>query len=148
MGQNYGWGGLYENRDCSALIQDVFAGFGLALPRNSRDQAGAGRWVSLEGLTGRQKEEGILREGKPLQTILYMPGHVMLYLGRDPVSGRAVACHAVWGLRTMGWFQRQPGREVLGKVVITSLEPGRELLTLVRPDGLLLERLTGMVLLD
>ncbi len=148
MGQNYGWGGLYENRDCSALIQDVFAGFGLSLPRNSRDQAGAGRWISLKGLTRPEKEQRILRQGRPFLTILAMPGHVMLYIGADPASGRAVACHAVWGLRTTRWFRQPPGRKVLGKVVITSLEPGRELLTLVRPDGLLLERLTGMVLLD
>ena len=41
VGKNYGWGGLYENRDCSALTQDIYAAFGLPLPRNSREQGKA-----------------------------------------------------------------------------------------------------------
>ncbi len=148
LGQNYGWGGLYENRDCSALIQDVLAGFGVFLPRNSRDQAGAGRWVPLAPMQGPEKEQRILRQGRPLRTILYMPGHVMLYLGQDPTSGRAVVCHAMWGLRVVGASGHSPGRLVVGKTVITSLEAGRELAALARPGGLLLEKVTGMVLLD
>jgi hypothetical protein len=148
LGQNYGWGGLYENRDCSALMQDVLAGFGVFLPRNSKDQAGAGRFVSLEGLGQREKQRLILSQGKPLLTILYMPGHVMLYLGSDPASGRVVVYHALWGVRTVRCFENIPGRRVLGKTLITSLEAGKELVPFARPGGLLIERLTGMVLLD
>jgi hypothetical protein len=148
MGQNYGWGGLYENRDCSALIQDVMAVFGRRLPRNSKDQAGAGRWVSLDGLARREKESRILARGKPLRTIFYMPGHVMLYIGQDPASGRPVVCHAMWGLRTVRLFEKGAGRRVVGKTVITSLEPGREFFPYGWPGRLLIDKLTGMVLLD
>ena len=148
MGKNYGWGGLYENRDCSALIQDAMAAFGLWLPRNSKDQAGAGRWVSLEGLERREKKRRILEQGKPLRAILYMPGHVMLYLGRAPASGRPVACHAMWGLRTVRLFEKGAGRRVVGKAVVTSLEPGREFFPFAWPGTLLIDKLTGMVLLD
>jgi hypothetical protein len=145
MGQPYGWGGLYENRDCSALIQDLLGVFGIPLPRNSRDQARVGHWVALEGLGGPEKERLIRRQGVPLLTILYMPGHVMLYLGQDPDSGRAVACHAMWGIRTGG--RNGSGRLVVGRTVVTSLEPGREL-SGVPPGGRLLDRLTGMARLE
>jgi cell wall-associated NlpC family hydrolase len=148
LGQTYGWGGLYENRDCSAFIQDVMAAFGLWLPRNSRDQAGAGRWISLEGLSRRDRERLIQEAGEPLLTILYMPGHVMLYLGRDPASGRPVIGHSMWGIRTVRLFEKGTGRWVIGKTVITSLAPGREFFPFGWPDRLLLDKLTGMVRLD
>jgi len=126
----------------------VFACFGLYLPRNSGDQAKAGRFVSLDGLEDQAKEQAILEQGRPLWTILFMPGHVMLYLGPDPASGRAVVCHNLWGLRTRRLFHASPGRWVLGRTVITTLEPGKELTTLVRPGGLLIHRVSGMVFLD
>ena len=148
LGQNYGWGGLYENRDCSALIQDTMAAFGLWLPRNSRQQARAGRWIPLDGLERREKERRILEKGKPLRTILYMPGHVMLYIGRDPASGRPVACHAMWAIRTVRLFEKGSGRWVIGKTVITSLQPGREFFPAGGSGALLIDKLTGMALLD
>lgn len=147
--QPYGWGGLFENRDCSALIQDVYALFGIAMPRNSRAQARAGRLVPLEGMGAVEKEKRILEQGAPLLTIVNMPGHVMLYLGPDPASGRPVVLHAIWGLRTEKPRGRSgatatPGRWVLGRTVITTLTPGAELPTLIRPQGLLVERVSGM----
>ncbi|WP_161635959.1 NlpC/P60 family N-terminal domain-containing protein [Desulfonatronovibrio hydrogenovorans] len=145
MGQAYGWGGLYENRDCSALLKDFLAGFGLFLPRNSRGQAEAGQVIELDGLDPAQKKELIAEQGQPWLTILYMPGHVMLYIGQDRETGRIAAYHSMWGLRTWRPF-RDPGRWVIGRTVITSLEPGQEMFFLIRPQGLLVERLTRMVL--
>ncbi|MDZ7665701.1 MAG: SH3 domain-containing protein [Desulfotignum sp.] len=57
MGQTYGWGGLYENRDCSTLIQDVFAGFGMPLPRNSGARQIPAK-AFLEGLSGPENSPG------------------------------------------------------------------------------------------
>ncbi|MDT8379093.1 MAG: NlpC/P60 family N-terminal domain-containing protein [Desulfotignum sp.] len=148
MGQAYGWGGLYENRDCSALIQDLFAGFGIPLPRNSRDQADAGRIISLEDLSGPEKQTLIRTQGVPLQTLLYMPGHIMLYLGPDPASDQPVICHAIWGVTTRPMFSLRTGRLVLGRTVITTLAPGKEQFPLVQPGDLLVEKLTRMVLLN
>ena len=153
LGQAYGWGGMYENRDCSALIQDVQALFGITMPRNSRAQAQAGRVVNLEGLSAVRKEQVVLEQGVPLLTIVNMPGHVMLYLGPDPVSGRPVVLHSIWGLRIREAQRREspsatPGRWVLGRTVITTLTPGAELRNLVKPQGLLVERVGSMTLLD
>lgn len=38
-GQNYGWGGANENRDCSMLLRDMYTPFGIFLERNSNMQA-------------------------------------------------------------------------------------------------------------
>lgn len=152
LGQPYGWGGMFENRDCSALIQDVQALFGIAMPRNSRAQAQAGRVVDMSELNAAQKEQLLLEQGIPLLTIVNLPGHVMLYLGPDPVSGRPVVLHSIWGIRIAepgAWGQRvsTPGRWVLGRTVITTLTPGAELPTLVTPQGLLVERVGSMTIL-
>ena len=50
LGQTYGWGGMYENRDCSAMVRDLFVPFGIWLPRNSTEQAKAGRFIPLKEL--------------------------------------------------------------------------------------------------
>lgn len=144
MGQAYGWGGLYENRDCSALLKDIFSGFGIFLPRNSRAQAEAGKIIHLQGLSASEKDNIIRTQGKPWLSILYMPGHVMLYIGQDPNTGQTAAYHSMWGLRTKQGFG-ETGRWVIGRTVITSLEPGREMSSLIRPQGLLSERITRMI---
>ncbi|MDL2207299.1 SH3 domain-containing protein, partial [Desulfovibrio sp. OttesenSCG-928-M16] len=51
MAQPYGWGGLDEKRDCSALTRDLLAPFGIYLPRNSGNQAKKGRVLPLAGLS-------------------------------------------------------------------------------------------------
>ena len=59
----------------------------------------------------------------------------MLYVGTK--DGQPLVFHAIWGLKTMvgdGY-----GRKVIGRAVITSLEPGLEMDDLARPEGVLLE---------
>ncbi|PKN07338.1 MAG: hypothetical protein CVU73_11225 [Deltaproteobacteria bacterium HGW-Deltaproteobacteria-8] len=143
LGQPYGWGGYYENRDCSALMLDLLAPFGVFLPRNSSQQAKSGEYVSFEGLSGPEKEALVLSRGAPLLTLLYKRGHIMLYLG--PHQGRAVMLHDIWGLKTLDEGGVE-GREVIGRTVVTTLEPGRELPDVVRA-GTLLQSMAGMTLL-
>ncbi|MFH1058480.1 MAG: SH3 domain-containing protein [Pseudomonadota bacterium] len=123
MGQAYGWGGSFGGRDCSAFLRDLFAPFGIWLPRNSADQAkaGVGR-VDLGELSPAAKEKAVLAQGVPFLTLLYLPGHIMLYLG--PAGGRAAALHDLWGLRTVKENGKE-GRWVVGRVVITDLWPGQ-----------------------
>lgn len=140
MGQNYGWGGLYGNRDCSAALRDLFAPFGLWLPRNSFDQAHqVGTFYDLKGLDAAQKKQAILDHGIPFLSLIWMPGHIMLYVGAP--QGEPLIMHNIWGLRT------NTGNGIIGRMVITSLEPGRERADLVRPEGLLIHRVEGLTLL-
>ena len=130
LGQPYGWGGLGGYRDCSSTILDVFRPFALPLPRNSRKQASAGRNVAIEQLSLAEKRERISATTVPFRTILNLDGHNMLYLG--VFEGSPVAFHTIWGLRTESADESCAGRYLIGKSVITSLSPGRELSELSR----------------
>ena len=145
LGQPYGWGGLGGYRDCSSTILDVFLPFALPLPRNSRSQASAGRNVTVEQLSLAEKREYILATAVPFRTILNLDGHNMLYLG--VFEGSPVAFHTIWGLKTESADESNSGRYLIGKSVITSLSPGRELSELSRCRGDLLSRIRSFTLL-
>jgi hypothetical protein len=120
LGEPYTWGGLLHDRDCSATTRDFFIPFGIWLPRNSADQAKVGRVVDLRGLSPRQKERTIIEKGVPFRTLLYLPGHIMLYIGHR--EGRAYALHDMWGIRT-----KNGGRIIVGQTAITDLWIGKEI---------------------
>ena len=120
MGNLYGWGGMYNNRDCSSTLQDLFAPFGIWLPRNSAQQAKAGHRLVLGDVSDGEKEERIRVHGIPFQTLIYLPGHIGLYVGQH--EGKALMLHNMWGVRI-----NEYGRFVVGKTVITTLYPGEEL---------------------
>ena len=127
MGQAYGWGGLAELRDCSGLTRDVFAPFGIWLPRNSSRQAKVGTPVSLAGLGNEEKERMIASQAKPFLSLIWLPGHIGVYIGQ--YQGKPVMFHNIWGLRTRNGGDACDGRAVIGKAVVTTLRPGAE-----RPD--------------
>jgi hypothetical protein len=124
-GQPYGWGGMYENRDCSATIRDLFAPFGIWLPRNSTNQAReGGRWVDLSSLKPAEKERAIRKDGVPYLTLLYLQGHIMLYMGVH--DDAVLVFHNFWSVRTKG-KKKSPVRQIVGQAAITTLRPGGEL---------------------
>jgi len=143
MGQTYGWGGIDDTRDCSSLVRDLFAPFGVFLPRNSSAQAKSGPTMSLEGLTPAQKEAALLSRGVPFATLVWMRGHIMLYVGE--FQGRPVVYHNIWGLRTLLADGRE-GRLVLGRAVVTTLRAGEEVPE-VKPDRLLINRVLALTFL-
>ena len=140
----YGWGGIYGNRDCSATLKDLFAPFGIWLPRDSKDQAAQGTFVSLKGLPPKEKEKTILRDGIPFLTLIWMKGHIMLYIGN--YRGKAVVFHNLWGVRTKDPRGRD-GRKVIGQSVISTLYLGMDLPDADRSYGDLLNRVEGMTFL-
>jgi hypothetical protein len=145
LGQPYGWGGLYENRDCSATLRDLFTPFGVWLPRNSADQAkSGGSFHDLAGLGPAEKHARLQQQGVPFYTLLWLKGHIGLYLGTEPASGEPLLLHNMWGVRTSDWRGRE-GRALVGRLAITSLRPGEE-----RGDvetGRFFERILGMTVL-
>jgi cell wall-associated NlpC family hydrolase len=124
IGEPYGWGGLDDKRDCSAVIRDLFTPFGLWLPRNSREQAEAGRFISLHGLSPAEKEASIVSRGVPWRTLLWTPGHIMLYIGVH--RGQPLIFHSFWSIKTRDAAGNR-GRVIVGHAAVTTLQPGREL---------------------
>lgn len=145
IGEPYGWGGLYGNRDCSSMTRDFFAVFGIWLPRHSEDQVKeAGAYINLQGLPPEEKEKIILAGGIPYLSLLWRKGHVMLYIGQK--DGRALIFHNIWGIRTKDLAGRE-GRKIIGQAVITTLQPGQELRDIDSASGSLLDNISAMNIL-
>jgi len=119
----YGWGDVGDNRDCSRLIMDLFGAFGVELPRNTWHQAQAGaRRVEVGSMDEPAKARAIQEAASRGIVLLHMPGHIMLYLGRD--GDRLFAFHQFSGYLV----PCEGGGETMKRVnraVVTSLELGR-----------------------
>jgi len=122
----YGWGGLNGSRDCSATLRDLFAPFGIWLPRNSSEQARQGGGViNLKRLRPEIRKEQILSRGIPFLTLLWEPGHIMLYVGS--VQGEIVVFHNFWSVKARDRKGRVQQKVIVGQAAITTLHPGEEL---------------------
>jgi len=138
VGEPYGWGGKEMTRDCSALTRDFFSPFGIYLPRNSRQQAQEGsEFISLRGLDLLSKKQTILNNAKPFRSMLFVPGHITLYLGEK--EGEPIILHNYWGVRL-----KDGSKKVMGRTIITTTTPGAELAN-IRKKSLLLNTLTGII---
>ncbi|MDI6764465.1 MAG: SH3 domain-containing protein [Thermodesulfobacteriota bacterium] len=136
--QPYGWGEMSGGRDCSRFIMDLFNTFGILMPRNSNLQARMGIPLGvLEGKTIEEKKK-ILDRAVPLATLLRMPGHIILYLGKH--EGKHYAIHSIWGIQKEG--KSGPVYQKIGKVAVTDLNLGKG-----GPNGSLLHRLTEIRLI-
>lgn len=143
---NYGWGGLFEDRDCSATMHDLFLPFGIGLPHHSSLQAKCGVFIDLTGKSNEEKLKIIRARGVPFRTLIGMKGHVALFIGLSP-KGEPLILHNFWGVRLAS--EENPdlsGRIVLGRVVVTTLRPGVERRGMVAPGGLL-DRITTLTFL-
>ena len=80
-GDRYGWAGLGYSNDCSGITDEIFRCFGIKLPRVS-SQIGAVNAVKNYDVTGYTDEEKLeLLKTVPAGTVLYIRGHIMIYLG-------------------------------------------------------------------
>ncbi len=140
MAQPYGWGGTNEYRDCSSTLHDLFTPFGIWLPRNSLAQYNAATPFPLNNLSPKNKESIILQKGIPFMSLIWMQGHIGLYLGE--YEGRAAMFHNIWGIRVDGEMQSN-NRHIIGRAVVTSLEPGDELPSAFK-DQSILARIGGI----
>ncbi|WP_152018321.1 C40 family peptidase [Aliarcobacter butzleri] len=124
LNEPYGWGGLLNNRDCSSFTQDFFTPFGAYLHRNSKAQTTNGKYIDISKLTLDEKKEFIKKEGVPFSTLVYLKGHIMLYLGIK--DNEPMVVHNVWSVRLKDKNNKE-FRHIIGKSTITTLEPGKEL---------------------
>lgn len=98
----YGWGNYNFYNDCSAEIRSLLMPFGIFLPRNSAAQIQASARIvdlSKENITTRISY--LKQHGKPFTTLIYIPGHIMLYIGNKKVNEQfaPMTYQNIWGLR-------------------------------------------------
>ncbi len=95
LGKPYGWGGKDGGYDCSRFLLDLFARFGIELPRHSARQSLAGTFSIDVDTVEDLNEKRLLLEAAALRgvVLLHFPGHIMLYLGTT-AEGVPMAIHA------------------------------------------------------
>ncbi|MBV1861497.1 MAG: SH3 domain-containing protein [Nannocystaceae bacterium] len=92
LGDPYGWGGRAGERDCSRLVRDVLGTFGFELARHSGVQAKLGvRNVDVSELEPQAKRAAIREAAEGGVVVLYMKGHIMLYVGADGARDYAIS---------------------------------------------------------
>lgn len=136
-GEPYGWGGSYECRDCSATTRDFLGAFGIFLRRNSSKQAKDGDNISIAGLPKSKKKKKIIKDAEPFRSLLYVPGHIVLYLGE--YKGEPVIMHTYWGIR-----KKDRTKLITARTIISSTEPGKELVD-IREQSKLINTLQTIV---
>lgn len=90
LGERYGWGGLFDRRDCSRFIMDIYRSIGIIIPRDAgtQEKGAAGEYIQF---TGSIREREKILEGLEAGDPLYMKGHVLIYLGE--VNGKYYVIH-------------------------------------------------------
>ena len=133
MKSNYGWGGMYGQRDCSSTLRDLYTPFGIWLPRNSYQQSKVGDVLSLEGLSDEEKIATIKEKAIPFKTLLYKKGHIVLYVGI--FNDEIIVFQNTWGIRTKE--NGVEGRFIIGKTIFSTLSIGENLKEYDAEAGLL-----------
>ncbi len=139
---NYGWGGIFEQRDCSSTLRDFYAPFGLWLPRNSSKQSRVGSVVSLEGMSNTTKLKVLKKEGIAFRTLVYKQGHIALYVGQ--YKNESIIFQNVWGVKTRN--NGKEGRFVIGRPIFSTLEVGKNLESFDK-DASMLKKLKSISIL-
>lgn len=81
FGHRYGWGDGLNGRDCSSTLMYVYKSFGFLLPRNGDEQEmGIGISYKFNENNTLEERNEIFNKALPGAGI-YMPGHVMMYIG-------------------------------------------------------------------
>ncbi|TKS55237.1 NlpC-P60 family protein [Luteimonas yindakuii] len=133
LGERYGWGHSFNARDCSGFVSEIYRSMGVQLPRNTRDQAVSPAFDKTV-LSAESTREERLAAVADMQVgdLIYIPGHVMMMIGRD--NGMTYVIHDTSGTGYRG-ADGDYVRMSLSGVVVTALEPmmsGRETDTIDR----------------
>ena len=109
----YGWGGANEGMDCSSYVQNVYRAMGISLPRDAHMQERSCLLLPLAGLSA--AERYALLADVPPGALLFRPGHVMLYLGRD-AGGIPLVIHDISS------YYENGEKKYIRQVVVSTLD--------------------------
>ena len=121
LGERYGWGHRYNARDCSGFVSEIYRSFGLLMPRNTSAQARSPGLdgVALDAGTGHDARLRLLGQAE-VGDLVYIPGHVMMVIGR--VDGETYVIHDTAGMSLLDADGRLH-RYRLNGVAVTPLLP-------------------------
>jgi cell wall-associated NlpC family hydrolase len=120
IGRPYGWGNMYFYNDCSAELKNLFTAFGIWLPRHSSDQVRMGKLVDMTAKSPEQRLSYLMENGQRYLTLIYIGGHVVLYIGNYPDPHKkdhslmAMTYQDIWGLHP----EPSNSRAVIGQSVL------------------------------
>lgn len=120
----YGWGGMYGEQDCSRFIQEIFATTGIFFPRNSSDQAQVGFLIGEFDKNSTEKEKLEVLSTKAIGgiSVLYLRGHIMLFLGM--AHKKPYAIHATWAY--LDPARKGSAVRMINRVAVSNLFLGRD----------------------
>ena len=97
LGERYGWPHSYNARDCSGFVSEIYRSFGIALPRNTRDQGVSRAFDRIEFTADDTHAERLaVLESLQVGDLIYIPGHVMMVIGYD--NGMPYVIHDTTGI--------------------------------------------------
>lgn len=143
LNEPYGWGGMLNNRDCSSFTKDFFTPFGKYLNRNSKGQIKNGKYIEISHFTKKQKKQFLMEKGVPFSTLVYLKGHIMLYVGVK--NNEPLVMHNIWSVKLKD-KKGNEYRHIIGKATITSLEPGKNLKDFDEENNII-NKILGIVIL-
>lgn len=101
LNEPYGWGGMNGYRDCSALVMDIFRSMGIKLKRNTDQQETMSpSKTNVKGMSKQEKEQ--LLKTQKAGSLIFMDGHVMLYLGI--IQDKPYIIHDITGYYSEGSY--------------------------------------------
>lgn len=82
LGDAYGWGGMMDVEDCSGLVRQTYACFGLEIARNTTWQCNMPvPKIDMKNMSLEEKQ--VILDRLPLGTVITFNGHEMMYLGKN-----------------------------------------------------------------
>lgn len=114
-GSIYGMGGAFNSVDCSGYVRNIFLCFGIELPRAAvlQSQLNSVDITDISDMNSPQKTK-LLSEENGI-TLIYMKGHIMLYLG--VVNGETYAISSIYGVGS-----KNSGVELVASVAISDMD--------------------------
>ncbi len=139
FGRRYGWAGMFEERDCSRYVMDVFKCVGFRLPRTSGKLLKASPAVIELDDYDRETRIELLKVSPGGITLIGWPGHIMIYLGE--VLGTPYVIQSTWSWKEPTGY----GTDIkhrLARVVVSDLLLGEG-----SAAGARIDRLTHLAIL-
>ncbi|MBV1910688.1 MAG: SH3 domain-containing protein [Kangiellaceae bacterium] len=121
LGERYGWGHSFNARDCTGFVGEIYKSFGILMPRNSGQQGKSSQGQNIRFSKSASNNEKLAEINKlDVGDLLYIPGHVMIYLGQE--NNKPYIIHDVSG---MSYFKNNGEyyKSSLNGVSVTPLLP-------------------------